>query len=343
MSEHLSHSRREEPLLKVEHLTKHFVSRSGSLVRKRQVKAVEDVSFSIYSGETYGLVGESGSGKSTTGRALLRLTEPTSGKAFFEDRDIFSLPSKELKMLRRDMQMIFQDPHSSLDPKRRVGYSVVEPMLIHGQGTRKERQDRMLELMERVGFNAGHTNRFPHEFSGGQRQRIGIAKALALQPKLIVCDEPVSALDVSIQSQILNLLIELQSDYKLSYLFIAHDLSVVRHIADRIGVMYLGHLVEQAPTDKLFSEPLHPYTKFLLSAVPAPHPNLKRERIILQGDIPSPLHPPSGCVFHTRCPYAMEICKQVRPVSQELSEGHSVQCHLYNDQIHPEELPEKGI
>lgn len=322
---------KHEPLLEVKHLTKYFALKSGSSWRKQQVKAVEDVSFVIHEGETYGLVGESGSGKSTTGRTIMRLTDPSAGEAFFDNQDIFSLRSKALQNFRREVQMIFQDPNSSLDPKKRIGYSVAEPMIIHGQGTKAERQERVLELMSRVGFASHHLDRFPHEFSGGQRQRIGIAKALALSPKLVVCDEPVSALDVSIQSQILNLLVELQSEFQLSYLFIAHDLSVVRHIADRIGVMYLGHLVEQAPTDELFAHPLHPYTQFLLSAIPAPHPKTKRERIILQGDIPSPLNPPSGCVFHTRCPYVMDVCRQVKPANRETSTGHTVQCHLFQE------------
>ncbi|MFM9277426.1 ABC transporter ATP-binding protein [Paenibacillus jiagnxiensis] len=329
---------REQPLLQVEQLTKYFAAKSGSFWRKKQVKAVQDVSFSIYEGETYGLVGESGSGKSTAGRTLLRLTEPTSGRACFQNQDIFTLRGKEIKALRREVQMIFQDPLSSLDPNKRVGYSIAEPLAIHGQGSRHERHERVLELLGRVGLTARHADRFPHEFSGGQRQRIGIAKALALQPKLMICDEPVSALDVSIQSQILNLLIELQTEYRLSYLFISHDLSVVRHIADRIGVMYLGHLVEQAPTDELFARPLHPYTQFLLSAIPAPHPKLKRERILLQGDIPSPANPPSGCVFHTRCPYVMDVCKQVKPAAMELSPGHRVQCHLYHDELKAETI-----
>jgi peptide/nickel transport system ATP-binding protein/oligopeptide transport system ATP-binding protein len=321
----------EHPLLQVEHLSKTFRVRSRHGWRKEHLKAVEDVSFSIYEGETYGLVGESGSGKSTTGRTILRLTEPTGGKAFFQNEDIFSLPSRRLAFLRKKVQMIFQDPYSSLDPKKRIWSSVAEPLAIHKQGTRKERKERALELLGRVGFSSRHMDRFPHEFSGGQRQRIGIAKALALNPKLIICDEPVSALDVSIQSQILNLLMELQAERGLSYLFIAHDLSVVRHIADRIGVMYLGNLVEEAPTDELFARPLHPYTRFLLSAAPAPHPRLKRERIILQGELPSPVNPPSGCVFHTRCPHAAEPCRQVKPADREVSSGHRVQCHLYGD------------
>ncbi len=319
----------DAPLLQVEHLRKIYSVRSRRSWKKDRLVAVDDVSFVIREKETYGLVGESGSGKSTTGRTILRLTEPTGGKALFQNEDIFSMSSKRLNQLRKQVQMIFQDPYSSLDPKKRIWYTVAEPLTIHKIGTRQVRKARAIELLERVGFSEHHMNRYPHEFSGGQRQRIGIAKALALNPKLVICDEPVSALDVSIQSQILNLLMELQEERGLAYLFIAHDLSVVRHIADRIGVMYLGNLVEEAQTDELFAQPLHPYTQLLLSSMPPPHPSLKRERIILQGEIPSPINPPGGCVFHTRCPYATEKCKLEKPVEHQVAPGHRVKCHLY--------------
>lgn len=318
-----------EPLLKVKNLRKSFSADSSSWFKKQEVKAVNGISFEIHEGETFGIVGESGCGKSTTGRTLLRLTEPTNGEVIYQGRDIFSLKEKEFRPVREDLQMIFQDPLASLDPKKRIGYSLEEPFVIQKKGTKKERKKIVLEMLERVGFGAEHYDRFPHEFSGGQRQRIGIARALVLNPRFIVCDEPVSALDVSIQSQILNLLKELQKDFGLSYLFIGHDLSVVRYIANRIGVMYLGEMVEQAPTDDLFENPLHPYTQSLLSAVPVPNPKMKRERIVLKGEVPSPLNMPEGCVFHTRCPLAMEICKKVKPPNYKINDKHSVQCHLY--------------
>ncbi|RKQ28671.1 ABC transporter ATP-binding protein [Oceanobacillus halophilus] len=318
-----------QPLLKVEHLKKTFPVESSGWFKKNEVKAVHDVSFDIYEGETFGIVGESGCGKSTTGRTLLRLTEPSGGKVIYQDQDIFSLKEKNFRPIREDLQMIFQDPLASLDPKKRIGYSLEEPFIIQKKGTKKERKEMVLKMLERVGFSEEHYHRFPHEFSGGQRQRIGIARALVLNPKFIVCDEPVSALDVSIQSQILNLLKELQQDFGLSYLFIGHDLSVVRYIANRIGVMYLGEMVEQAPTEELFENPLHPYTKSLLSAVPVPNPKVKRERIVLKGEVPSPLDMPKGCVFHTRCPLAMDICKEIKPPTYKVKENHRVQCHLY--------------
>lgn len=315
------------PLLQVQGLRKYFRVKSG-LFGHVDVKAVNGVDFHVQAGETYALVGESGCGKSTTGRTLLRLIEPTSGKAVFDGKDVFSMSKAELRAWRRDVQMVFQDPLSSLDPKRRIAYSVEEPLRIHGIGTAAERRRQVAELLERVGLSAEHMTRFPHEFSGGQRQRIGIAKALILKPRLIICDEPVSALDVSIQSQILNLFMDLQRERGLAYVFIAHDLSVVRHVADRIGVMYLGHIVEEADTDTLFCEPRHPYTQSLLASIPPPHPRLKKKRPVLTGDIPSPMNPPSGCVFRTRCPHAMPQCSQVEPVSRVVAPGHRVACHL---------------
>jgi len=328
-----------EPLLRVRDLRKSFHQETGSLFKKAEVKAVNGVSFDVYEGETFGIVGESGCGKSTTGRTILRLTEPSGGNVFYKGEDIFTMKDKDFRPLREDLQMIFQDPMASLDPKKRIGYSLEEPLIIQKKGTKKERKEVVLKMLERVGFSEEHYDRFPHEFSGGQRQRIGIARALVLQPTFIVCDEPVSALDVSIQSQILNLLKDLQDEFDLSYLFIGHDLSVVRYIADRIGVMYLGEMVEQSETEAMFDNPLHPYTKSLLSAVPKPDPKGKRERIVLKGEVPSPMDIPSGCVFHTRCPFAMEICKQVKPPTYQVNEDQQVQCHLYEG--HPlAELPE---
>ncbi|UPK46678.1 ABC transporter ATP-binding protein [Paenibacillus pabuli] len=320
-----------KPLLQVSNLNKHFPVRSSFGRTKGQVKAVNGVSFDIHTGQTFGLVGESGCGKSTLGRSILRLVEPTSGEAFYEGTDILGLSKKELRSYRQHMQMVFQDPYTSLDPRKRVGYSIEEPLLIHKKGNKRDRTETAMSLLRKVGFSEEHYERFPHEFSGGQRQRLGIAKALALGPKLIICDEPVSALDVSIQSQVINLLEEVQEELGISYLFIAHDLSVVRHIADRIGVMYLGEMVEQGPAEVLFADPLHPYTKSLLSAVPVPNPRAKRERVVLSGEIPSPLHPPAGCVFHTRCPYVMETCRQVAPQKRFVAPDREVQCHLYDE------------
>jgi oligopeptide/dipeptide ABC transporter ATP-binding protein len=321
----------KQPLLRVKGLKKWFPVKTTLGRISGYVKAVNDVSFDLYAGETYGLVGESGCGKSTTGRTILRLIEPTAGEIIYRGQNLVSLKGNELRAIRQEMQMVFQDPYSSLDPKKRIGYSIAEPMMIHNLGSKKEREERVFELLHKVGLHHEHYYRYPHELSGGQRQRIGLARALALNPRLIICDEPVSALDVSIQSQVINLLEEIQEELQLSYIFVAHDLSVVRHIADRIGVMYLGHLVEQAPTDQLFSSPLHPYTKSLLSAVPIPNPKVKRERIMLKGDVPSPLHLPSGCIFHTRCPYVTDICKQEVPQNREVAPGHHVQCHLYEE------------
>ena len=318
-------------LLEVNNLVKHFPVRGGLLQRVvAQVRAVEDVSFHIYDGETFGLVGESGCGKTTVGRTILRLVPATGGSVTFEGQDVFAAKPRELKQLRRNMQIIFQDPYSSLDPRMPVGESIGEGLLVHGIGTRAERFERVIQTLRSVGMQEYHARRYPHEFSGGQRQRIGIARALALQPKFIVCDEPVSALDVSIQAQVLNILQDLQAEYKLTYLFVAHNMSVVEHIADRVGVMYLGKLVEVAPRGELFRNPRHPYTKALMSAIPVPDPRNKRERIILKGDVPSPIKPPSGCRFHTRCPEAIERCKTEEPLLRETSAGHWTSCLLVN-------------
>ncbi|WP_027091847.1 ABC transporter ATP-binding protein [Cohnella thermotolerans] len=319
-----------QPLLQVKELHKHFPVKSSLGLTTGHVKAVNGVSFDIETGQTFGLVGESGCGKSTLGRTILRLIEPTSGEAAYEGTNLFALDRRELRSYRQNMQMVFQDPYTSLDPRKRVGYSIEEPLLIHKKGNKRERTEIAMALLRKVGFSEEHYDRFPHEFSGGQRQRLGIAKALALGPKLLICDEPVSALDVSIQSQVINLLEEVQEELGIAYLFIAHDLSVVRHIADRIGVMYLGEMVEQAPTEALFAHPLHPYTKSLLSAVPVPDPRAKRQRVMLSGEIPSPLKPPSGCVFHTRCPYAMEACRHTVPERQLVGPNREVKCHLYH-------------
>ncbi len=320
------------PLLRVENLTKHFPITKGLIIQKQvgAVQAVDNISFEIYEGETLGLVGESGCGKSTTGRTILQLHEPTSGKVFYNDVDLTVASNAEMREMRRNIQIIFQDPYASLNPRMTVGSIISEPLEIHNIGTAAERQERVKELLELVSLNPFFINRYPHEFSGGQRQRIGVARALALQPDFIVCDEPISALDVSIQAQVVNLLEELQEEFGLTYLFIAHDLSMVRHISDRVAVMYLGKIVELAPRDDLYESPLHPYTQALLSAVPIPDPVLeqKRTRIILEGDVPSPANPPSGCRFHTRCPIAEEICSQEHPVWREATEGHWVACHL---------------
>jgi oligopeptide/dipeptide ABC transporter ATP-binding protein len=315
-------------LVKVENLVKYYPVRGGLLYRTvAEVKAVDDVSFAIKAGETLGLVGESGCGKTTVGRTLLRLVPATSGTVEFEGKQLFQVGSGDLKRLRRDMQIIFQDPYSSLDPRMPVGEIVGEGLLVHGLGNKKERDERVREVMARVGLRGQYARRYPHEFSGGQRQRIGIARALVLRPKFIVCDEPVSALDVSIQSQILNLLRDLQEEFGLTYLFIAHNLAVVKYISDRVGVMYLGKIVELAETAVLFKTPLHPYTQALLSAIPEPDPTRRSKRIVLTGDVPSPINPPSGCRFHTRCPVAHEMCKRVVPPFAEAASGHPVACH----------------
>ena len=317
------------PLLEVKGLKKYFPVRGALGTTVQEVKAVNDVSFTLYRGETFGLVGESGCGKSTLGRTILRLTEPTEGEAIYEGADIFAMSSAELIKARQDLQMVFQDPYSSLNPRKRIGTTLEEALKIHKIGTKEERSDRVLNILNRVGLQADHYYRYPHEFSGGQRQRVGIARALTMDPKLIVCDEPVSALDVSIQSQIINLLKELQNELGLTFLFIAHDISVVRYISDRIGVMYLGQMVEQAETDDIFEDPRHPYTQALLSSVPVPSIAPRKERIVLEGELPSPLNPPSGCVFHTRCPLAKPECKTEVPVVKEVTPGHQVACHLY--------------
>jgi oligopeptide transport system ATP-binding protein len=319
----------ETPLVEVKNLKKYFPKKRGLFGReKTYVKAVDDVSFTIYKGETLGLVGESGCGKSTTGKMLMRLLDPTEGQILFEGKEISSLNDNQIREMRKEFQMVFQDPYASLNPRMKVGDIISEPLIIHGC-PKEKREERVQKLLEVVGLSAYHANRYPHEFSGGQRQRIGIARALAVNPKLIIADEPVSALDVSIQSQILNLLKDLQDEFQLTYLFIAHDLSVVEHISDRVGVMYLGKIVELADKETLFQNPMHPYTKALISAVPIPNPRLKRDRIILKGDIPSPSNPPSGCTFHTRCPFATDICKKEIPKLREISSGHFVSCHLY--------------
>jgi peptide/nickel transport system ATP-binding protein/oligopeptide transport system ATP-binding protein len=321
-----SNGRRD--LVQVKNLVKYFPVRGGLLQRTvAWVKAVDDVSFVVKEGETLGLVGESGCGKTTVGRTMLRLIEPTSGSITVDGVDILKLRNNELKTMRRNMQIIFQDPYASLDPRIPVGESIAEGLKIHNIGTPKERQQVMLETLRKVGLEEYHARRYPHEFSGGQRQRIGIARALALRPKFIVADEPVSALDVSIQSQVLNILKDLQEEFHLTYLFIAHNLSVVEHISERVAVMYLGKIVEVATRDELYRNPLHPYTQALMSAIPIPDPTIKRERIILQGDVPSPLNPPRGCRFHPRCPVAIEACSQVEPPLIEVSPGHWAACH----------------
>lgn len=320
------------PIVEVRNVKKYFPMKGGIFNRKQNVvKAVDGISFSIKRGETFGIVGESGSGKSTLGQTILRLTEPTAGNVYYEGEDISHLSQQDMRTYRRHMQMVFQDPFSSLNPRMRVGELIEEPMVVHQYANAADRRNRVRSLLGTVGLPAEAADKFPHEFSGGQRQRIGIARSLSIQPKFIIADEPVSALDVSIQSQILNLISDLQDEFDLTYLFIAHDLSVVKHISDRIGVMYLGKMMELSPKRKLFDNPLHPYTRSLLSAIPIPNPHLKRERIILKGDIPSPVNPPSGCVFRTRCPVAFERCKAEIPMLQHAGEGHYVACHLYDE------------
>lgn len=321
----------KQPLLEVENLKKYFPIRGGNFGKKiGEVKAVDGVSFVIHKGETLGLVGESGCGKSTTGRMLLRLLEPSEGNIYFEGTDIRKLSNPEMRKMRREMQMVFQDPFASLNPRHTVRKILEEPFIVHGEKDKKVRKEKVYELLETVGLNSYHAKRYPHQFSGGQRQRIGIARALAVNPKLIVADEPVSALDVSIQSQILNLLQDLQQKYHLTYLFIAHDLGVVRHISDRVGVMYLGRLVELSESERLYDTPKHPYTEALLSAVPIPDVEYVQNRIILTGDVPSPANPPTGCPFHTRCPKVMEKCKTNVPNFKEIGKGHYTACHLYD-------------
>jgi oligopeptide transport system ATP-binding protein len=318
-----------ELLLEVNGLKKYFPITGGIFGRKKgEVKAVDDVSFYVKKGETLGIVGESGCGKSTTGRLLMRLIEASDGRIIFEDKEITSMSKAELRKTRRDIQMVFQDPYASLNPRHSIEQILEEPLIVHGIGTKEERKKRVKEMLEVVGLSSYHARRYPHQFSGGQRQRIGIAKALMTKPKLIIADEPVSALDVSIQAQVLNLMKDIQNEFQLTYIFIAHDLGVVRHISDRVGVMYLGRLIELADSEELYENPKHPYTKALLSAVPIPDPDIKRETILIEGELPSPANPPSGCAFHTRCSQCMDICKTTRPVERNLN-GHFVACHLY--------------
>jgi oligopeptide/dipeptide ABC transporter ATP-binding protein len=309
-------------LVRVRGLFKHFPVANGDDV----VRAVDGVTFEIFRGETLGLVGESGCGKSTVGRCLLRLIEPTRGSVEFDGRDVLATSGAELRRLRREMQIIFQDPYASLNPRMRVRDIVAEPLVIHGIGDKAERRERVAELLRKVGLDPDYRDRYPHEFSGGQRQRIGIARALALNPKLIVADEPVSALDVSVQAQVINLLEDLQKEFELTYLFISHGLAVVEHISDRVAVMYLGRIVEVAPAEDLYANPLHPYTRALLSAIPVPDPTRKRDRIVLKGDVPTPINPPSGCRFHTRCPDAIPDCARIDPDLREVAPNHTAAC-----------------
>lgn len=314
-------------LLEVNGLKRYF-----SLGKNQLLKAIDDVSFEIYEGETFGLVGESGCGKSTTGRTVIGLYPPTQGEVLYEGKNVHKLKGKELQRFNMKMQMIFQDPYASLNPRMIVADIITESMEINGSYSRRERHERAHELLEMVGLNKEHANRFPHEFSGGQRQRIGIARALASNPQMVIADEPISALDVSVQAQVVNLMKRLQRERNLSYLFIAHDLAMVKHISDRIGVMYLGNLVELTTSDQLYKNPKHPYTQALLSAIPVPDPDveLSRERIQIEGDVPSPINPPAGCVFRTRCPLAKPVCAEQKPVWQEVASQHDVACHLYN-------------
>ncbi|MFD0869899.1 peptide ABC transporter ATP-binding protein [Chlamydia abortus] len=318
-----------KPLVEVKHLHKVFPVKRGLFGKKAYLRAVNDVSFTIQKGETFSIVGESGCGKSTTGRLITNLLTPSEGEIWFNGQEISKLNANQMRPLRKQMQMVFQDPYASLNPRMKIKDIVGEPLLIHESMSAAEREKEVHKLLEVVGLNSFHGERYPHEFSGGQRQRVGIARALAVKPSLIVADEPVSALDVSIQSQVLNLLQDLQEEFALTYLFISHDLSVVEHISDRIGVMYLGSMVEVADKETLYDKPLHPYTQALFSSVPVPDPRLKRERIVLKGDLPSPVDPPSGCRFHTRCPSCMEMCKTKVPEFKEVAPNHYVACHLY--------------
>jgi peptide/nickel transport system ATP-binding protein len=328
----------KQVLLSVKDLKKHF-----HMGKNETLKAVDGISFDIYKGETFGLVGESGCGKSTAGRTMIGLYDRTDGEVIFNGKDVHAMSEKERFQFHRQMQMIFQDPYASLNPRSTVKEIISEPMEVHGlYKDKKERLERIYQLLEDVGLNRDHANRYPHEFSGGQRQRIGIARALALDPDFIIADEPISALDVSVQAQVVNLLKRLQNEKGLTYLFIAHDLSMVKQISNRIGVMYLGHIVELTSSNELYKKPLHPYTQALLSAIPIPDPDIedKRERIILEGELPSPMNPPSGCVFRTRCPHAMEVCAKERPVWQEIDTNHFVACHLYDENLPDSEKKE---
>ncbi len=321
-----------EPLLQVKELSKYFPVTRGALVSRKigDIKAVDRISFDIYDGETLGLVGESGCGKTTTGRILLKLIEPSNGQIIYNDQDITPLDKKSMAPLRREMQIIFQDPYASLNPRLTVGEAIGEPLVAHRLASRAEAKERVLELLRVVGLAPFHYNRYPHEFSGGQRQRVGIARSLVMNPKFIVADEPVSALDVSIQAQIINLLQHIQAEYALTFLFISHDLGVVRHLSDRVVVMYLGRLAELGATEQLFAEPKHPYTQALLSAVPSVKERKTKQRMLLTGDVPTPFNPPQGCRFHTRCPMAMAECREEEPMWHDTGDGHFVACHLFN-------------